>query len=232
MLSARCAESLSGTRGRLTARVKAPPATAGSPTSEPQPLALGRERDGVFYAPRVTGAAPLLIQLHGATGSGARTIRRVVEQAERSGTIVIAPDSRKTTWGIAYGDDADDVAFIDAALQKVIGMYAIDPRRITIAGFSDGASAALSLGLMNGDLFRNVVAFSPGFLRLTNRAQGRPRIFISHGDHDSILPVDGCGRRIARELRAAHYPVDYREFNGDHEVPQEILRAAFEWMST
>lgn len=33
------------------------------------------------------------------------------------------------------------------------------------AGFSDGASYALSLGLPNGNLFSHIVAFSPGFMR-------------------------------------------------------------------
>jgi poly(3-hydroxybutyrate) depolymerase len=41
----------------------------------------------------------------------------------------------------------------------------VDPQRICVSGFSDGASYALSLGLANGDLFTHVAAFSPGFMR-------------------------------------------------------------------
>lgn len=41
---------------------------------------------------------------------------------------------------------------------------AIDPAHVAIGGFSDGASCALSLGLVNGDLFTHVMAFSPGLV--------------------------------------------------------------------
>ena len=43
-----------------------------------------------------------------------------------------------------------------------------------IAGFSDGASVALAWGLMNGDLFPNIAAFSPGFIQLSGPATGSP----------------------------------------------------------
>jgi predicted esterase len=53
-----------------------------------------------------------------------------------------------------------------------------------------------------------------------------PRIFISHGNKDEVLPGERCGRRLARELTAAHYDVDYREFAGGHIVPPEMADAA------
>ena len=56
----------------------------------------------------------------------------------------------------------------------------VDPARLVIGGFSDGASYALSLGLINGQLFRKVAAFSPGFV-VTGEPEGKPRVFISHG---------------------------------------------------
>lgn len=53
----------------------------------------------------------------------------------------------------------------------------------TIAGFSDGPSYALSLGLANGDVFDSVIAFSPGF-QVAESAGGRPGLFVSHGTED------------------------------------------------
>ena len=58
-----------------------------------------------------------------------------------------------------------DVAYMDQALHHVFERYSIDPGRIGLAGFSDGASYALSLGVANGDLFTHIMAFSPGFMR-------------------------------------------------------------------
>lgn len=58
------------------------------------------------------------------------------------------------------------MTFIDSALASVFRRCNVDAGRIIIAGFPDGASFALPLGLVNGDLFRKVVAFSPGFVVL------------------------------------------------------------------
>jgi phospholipase/carboxylesterase len=41
-----------------------------------------------------------------------------------------------------------------------------------------------------------------------------------------VLPVESGGRRIAKELREAGYDVDYREFDGGHIVPPDLVAAA------
>ena len=108
-------------------------------------------------------------------------------------------------------------------LARVFETTAIDPARVSVGGFSDGATYALSLGLINGDFFKSIVAFSPGFV-ISGEAHGKPRIFISHGTHDHILPIDRCGRRIAGELKRKGYDVTFREFDGDHEIPADVAR--------
>ena len=179
------------------------------------------------YRPEVP--APLVLSLHGATGSGRRGLRRLQGLADGSGLIVLAPDSRGTSWDVVRTGFGPDVDFIDRALELVFARYAVDPSRIAAEGFSDGASYALSLGLLNGDLFTHVIAFSPGFVTEGSR-RGTPRFFISHGTADRILPIDLCSRRIVRDLRG-DYDVSYTEFDGGHEVPAEIARAALEWMT-
>jgi predicted esterase len=105
----------------------------------------------------------------------------------------------------------------------------VDPARIAIGGFSDGASYALSLGLANGDLFPRVVACSPGFV-MQAPAAGRPRFFVSHGTSDQILPIDQCSRVIVPRLRSMGYDVTFREFEGRHELPPAIAGEAMRWM--
>ncbi len=119
---------------------------------------------------------------------------------------------------------------MDRALDLVFARYTVDPSRVAAEGFSDGASYALSLGLLNGDLFTHVIAFSPGFVTEGHR-RGKPRLFVSHGVYDEVLPIDRCGRRIVRDLRADDYDVRYTEFAGGHTVPAEIARTALEWVA-
>lgn len=55
-----------------------------------------------------------------------------------------------------------DLKYIAAALAYVFKGYNIDRKRMAVAGFSDGATYALSLGLEGGGLFGHIIAFSPG----------------------------------------------------------------------
>jgi phospholipase/carboxylesterase len=61
--------------------------------------------------------------------------------------------------------------------------------------------------------------------------RGRPRLFVSHGTRDAVLPVSRCSRRIVPEAERAGYEVRYREFEGPHTVPADIAREAAEWLT-
>ncbi len=216
-------------RGRLLAR-PARPNWAGPLRVGPIPIGLGHRRDGLVHVPaswsRTNQPGPLLLMLHGAGGSATQVLPMVRDAAERHGVLVLAPDARDATWDVIRGGYGPDVAFVDLALGQVFATYAIDPGRIAVGGFSDGASYALSLGLGNGGLLGHVLAFSPGFAAPAE-VHGTPRIFLSHGRADKVLPIERCGRRLARELRRAGYDLDYREFAGGHLMPPDLVEAAF-----
>jgi phospholipase/carboxylesterase len=195
-----------------------------------QPLGLDTGRDGFVFAPAAAagggGPFPLVVMLHGAGGNGSGGLAPFLHLAEEAGVILLAPDSRGRTWDVLLGGWGPDVAFVDRALEQTFGRYRVDPDRVAVEGFSDGASYALGLGLANGDLFRQVVAFSPGFTAPAE-PQGRPSVFVSHGVADQVLPIDRCSRRIVPALQRDGYDVRYIEFPGGHEVPPEIAEEAF-----
>lgn len=197
------------------------------------PLDLGERRDGLLYVPptyRAGVPAPLSVKLHGAGGRGRGALEPFLARADAAGLLLLGVDARGPTWDLIRGGFGVDVAFIDQALDLVFSRYSVDPARVSMEGFSDGASYALSLGLANGDLFTRIVAFSPGFLA-PGRLRGRPEILVSHGVNDRVLPIDRCSRRIVPELRVAGYSVDYREFDGGHTVPDDIAAHAEAWVT-
>jgi phospholipase/carboxylesterase len=205
--------------------------------TEPAPTGLqalkwGSKRDSYLYVPPSYDpqhAMPLIAMLHGAGGHAHHGIELLQHLADDAGLMLVAPASTGHTWDIiidqAYGPD---VEVVDQCVAHACNYYAVDPARLAIGGFSDGASYALSLGVANGDIFTHVIAFSPGFIAPA-LPRGRPRIFISHGVLDQVLPVDHCSRRIVSQVRRNGYGVEYLEFNGDHTVPPEVEEAAIKW---
>ena len=216
--------------GRLLARPGRP---AGSASPGLQLLSLEAGRDGLLYVPagyQADRAVPLVLMLHGAGGAAWGGLDPFLPLADAAGLILLAPDSRGRTWDVILGGYGPDVAFIDRALAEAFRRCAVDPARMAVEGFSDGASYALSLGITNGDLFTRLVAFSPGFMAPAER-RGAPRVFVSHGTRDGVLPIDRSSRRTVPELQRAGYDVHYREFDGGHTVPPEIAREAADWLA-
>jgi phospholipase/carboxylesterase len=194
-------------------------------------LGITERRDGLIYVPTGYSAdrpPGLVLLLHGAGSSAQRGISLLYSQADEANLILVAPDSRGSTWDVIMSDYGPDVSYIDRALSQTFSRYAVDASRVAVGGFSDGASYALSFGLTNGDLFTHVIAFSPGFM-VPTRQEGKPAIYISHGIRDEVLPIDRCSRRIVPQLQRLSYEVKYHEFDGPHTVPGDIAREAVEW---
>lgn len=194
------------------------------------PLHFERDRDGFVYLPRdydVSRALPLMLVLHGAGGSSA-SADGWFPLADEHGVILLAPDSRQWTWDGLLGGFGPDVDFLFRALKWTLQRCAVDRRRLALSGFSDGASYALSLGIGNGDVFGHIMALSPGVMSPAVVA-GKPRIFISHGTDDRVMPIDDTSRRFVPRLRALNYDVTYREFDGRHTLPPDVRREALAW---
>lgn len=222
--------------GRSGPRLSARPKRNVTTTLVSGPLGLGGRdaRDGVIQMPASAasaGALPMLLFLHGATQNGAGMLRRMGPAADAHGVVIVAPDSRAGTWDAIRDDFGVDIEFLNRVLEHVFARVSIDPARLTIGGFSDGASYGLSLGLANGDLFPKVMACSPGFI-VQAPAQGKPTLFFSHGTADQILPIDQCSRVMVPRLRSLGYNVTFREFSGRHEIPPDIADEACRWMTT
>ena len=218
--------------GRLATRfhkpVKQAPLSAGDHV-----LAADGDRRSILFVPQsydAKRAAPFCLALHGATGSGDSMLRNTRDAAEKHGVIVLSPSSGDFSWDAIRGDYADDFARVDKLLGQVFDQCTIDPRRVAVAGFSDGATYALSIGLLNGDLFTHVIAHSPGFI-IPGTPRGKPKVFISHGRQDTILPFESCGARIAKQLQGDGYRVRFDAFDGGHMATPKMREAAVAWFT-
>jgi predicted esterase len=205
------------------------------------PAGITKIADGaIIYRPPTLapGPHPLIVLLHGA-GQGADELIPVFRpEADQRGLILLAPKSAGGTWDLIVSaarfhgkppkngelpEFGPDVARIDAAMATVFQKAIIDPKHIVLAGFSDGASYALSLGLANPNLFHGVVAFAPGMMIAPGRVSLAQRIFIAHGRADRAIPIKVSRDGLAPALAAAGMKMQFRDFNGDHKINREAL---------
>lgn len=193
-----------------------PPPSASGGTTAPAHVAGsarsisfdGRVRTYQIYVPSTassTAAVPLLVALHGGGGSGARfeQVSGFDEVAEAAGFIVVYPDAvsppgdRMTTWnagdccGYAARTDVDDVGFVQAVIAAVTAQYHVDPRRIFLAGHSNGGMLAYRMACESSV---DIAAIGVQSTTL-EYAPCRPRAPVSflhiHGTADTNIPITG-----------------------------------------
>ena len=153
-------------KARLVARPRPASDRTHSPSGDPGLPTLRAGSGGLLcVAARPDRSLPLLVVLPGAGSKPAAGLAPPSAARRRGRRHPLSPGSCDRTWDAIGGNHGPDVSSIHVLHKEVFDRYSIDPDRLVNSGFSDGASYALSLGLANGDLFTDLIAFSPGSSR-------------------------------------------------------------------
>ncbi|MEO8577186.1 MAG: phospholipase, partial [Gemmatimonadales bacterium] len=59
--------------------------------------------------------------------------------------------------------------------------------------------------------------------------RGKPKIFVSHGIGDPVLPFGNTRDLLVPQLRSEGYNVELALFQGVHEVPFDIETRGMDW---
>lgn len=161
----------------------------------------------------------LLVVLHGSGGTWRAGLDAFRAALDAAGLVVVAVSAESRGWNFFYGSD---LRTIDRSIEQAFRRCNLDNDRIGVAGFSNGAAAALTLGLANGDLFSDVSVVAASTYVPGGKA-GNPAVLVALGTHDTGNSI-ARGRRLVTELRAEDYDVDFRAFDGGHEVPDAVTR--------
>jgi polyhydroxybutyrate depolymerase len=165
---------------------------------------------------------PLVIMLHGYGGSSANAMRetRWSEKADAERFAVVYPDATRRQSNQppslrnnpqAWNDGSDrfhpaglevnDVEFIRSLIDELKKQQPIDPRRIYVTGFSNGASMALRLG---AELADRVTAIAPvagaSWLENLQPARGISLMYLT-GTADPLNPLEGGAPKLGRLSR-------------------------------
>lgn len=186
------------------------------------------------YLPDDKGLFPLLVALHGRWSSPDLDVH-FWESATRHGWMLAMPQSSQMTSPMAYlWDDLDkSLAEIAKHLDSLIKGYSIDPERIVIAGFSQGAARAMQLVMNRVVKARGFLSVVPSGvegneLESWSNAIGTRNVLISGGKdsrHDFFQQMKEICEAKRIPLMFKHYPEMGHDFPDEFEqVLQQGLK--------
>ena len=146
---------------------------------------------------------PLVLVLHGGGQSpeSAERMSGMSAKADKEGFLAAYPSgtgrsSRMPTWnsgnccGYAMQNNADDVTFLRALIDKLEHDYTVDPKRIFVTGISNGGMMSYRIGC---ELADKIAAIAPveGAQNTDCRPSGPVSVIVFHGTADRLVPFNG-----------------------------------------
>ena len=181
-------------------------------------------------APKVDHRIPLVILLHGHTGTakqllgqgvGAAPLSLWLEIGAHDDVVVIAPDGARGNddqqgWNDCRSDAVsnprtDDVGFIAALIDRAVAENNVDPKRVYVMGMSNGAMMALRLAVEMPQKLAAVAAVGGSMAAKSQckAASGKISVLMISGDADPFVPYRGGSVRLyAQKSRGTVIPVE------------------------
>ena len=186
-------------------------------------------------------ALPAVVTVHGHKGN--ENVMAIFERTLPAGVLVVSPraplpvEEDSYTWF-----DADDPLSLDAALAALDEFvaslpeaYPVDPERVLLMGFSQGAAMCFSL-LLSAPERAMAVAGLAGFLpaeaqrwATPGRLAGKP-VLAFHGARDETVPVE-LARHAVESLRRAGAQVLFREYPTGHKMTAQAMTDIKTWLA-
>jgi phospholipase/carboxylesterase len=194
---------------------------------------------------RGDGPAPGLLLLHG-RGADERDLLSISGVFDARLTAISARAPFPLGPGYHWCDLTDDgmpdpASYADARarlaafIDEAVAAYGLDPARLYLLGFSQGAMMAGGLALTMPARIAGAVLLSgwlpanPGQPIDADGLRGLP-IFVGHGADDQIIPVR-YGRRTRDELARLGADVTYREYPISHVITPDELTDIAAWLT-
>jgi phospholipase/carboxylesterase len=220
---------------------------AGLETSPPEGVTVGLHHSGgergadgrggfCLYVPESydgSEAWPLVVALHGGSGSGRDFLWSWLREARGRGFLLAAPTSQGPTWSL-MGPDLDSRS-LRSMVAYISSRWRVDRSHVLLTGMSDGATYTLLEGLGEDSPFTHLAPIS-GVLHPANlmggnlaRASGR-KVWLVHGRLDWMFPVE-TAETAAAELQSAGADLTLRIIDDlSHTYPREENDRILTWL--
>lgn len=215
--------------------------TSATPNPLPDPYEPGLEErrltvDGVertyWFQRPARDEAPLVIGLHGLHGTArAFAAETGLPAATAAGGVAFAvPESVGPAWndGRLGPSGPDDAEFLVELVDELVTEGSVDPDRVVVAGFSNGAGMTMALAAEHPDVLAGAVAVSGELLEGPAGPHPQPAaahkvpFWLTHGDADPVQPWAGrptVSPLLPALLSAEGTVAEFRRANGSADRP-------------
>lgn len=191
-----------------------------APAAEPllQSMSVGG-RDYKLFVPTRPGPKSLVIVLHGGGGNGAQVARSagLVEKAAKEGFVLALPEGtarigKLQTWNAggccayAMRQNIDDVGFIRALIDAEVRSGRADPKRIYVAGMSNGGMMTHRIAIALGDRIAAATVFVGALFGNEPVPVGPvPMLIVNAADDQNVPVAGGIGPKAVSGAQSAPY---------------------------
>ncbi|MCW5520527.1 alpha/beta fold hydrolase [Aureitalea sp. L0-47] len=139
-----------------------------------------------------------------------------------------------------FSDDEQAIEsreLVSICIDEIISAYNIDPKRITLMGFSQGTILSFAVALSYPEKVSRVVGLS-GYVNKDILKKGyesndfsKLKVYTSHGSVDQVIPVEWA-RKSKPFFDELGIPCEYSEFPVGHGVAPQNFYEFKEWLKT
>jgi len=171
----------------------------------------GVNRTYVAHIPAKLGpSVSLLLSFHGhfGTGAGQARLTNFSALSDKYGFIVVYPDGINRGWndGREGSNGADDIGLVKALISDFSRRYPIDPKRIYVNGFSNGAMFSQYVGCRLANQIAGIAPVS-GYMPTEDAAGCHPArpipVLEIAGTADPVMPFSGGQIKLFHSNRGA-----------------------------
>jgi len=172
-----------------------------------KPVCLGGERSilGRTYCVHVPAAPkaglPVVLLLHGYTSNGESQARYFALDpfVDKRGFILVKPNGTPDAKGALYWNTGrhlsvsapDDVAYLTAVLEDVVGAFGADKSRLFVVGHSNGAFMANRLACARSERIAAIVGLAGAVDTATCHPAKPVSVLTVHGTSDRLIQYAG-----------------------------------------
>ena len=153
---------------------------------------------GHYYVvlPKVSAGRqiPSLVFLHGLGGNMKACLWVLSKLSQQTGCAIIAP-----TFGFGNWDRPESADFITAVVRESLATLPLDPKRVFLMGYSNGAMGVTRAAIQSPKLFAGLIYLSPV---TEDEMFSRPE-FLSRHDREILFLHGGRDQRIPKAVVTA-----------------------------